>query len=68
MENIKENSNLEPLLTVKQVAKYLSVDQVTVYNWIRSGKLKVIRFSNRVRVTQSEVERYVGEIKKNLNK
>ena len=36
MEEVKDNSNLEPLLTPKMVAKYLSINVVTVYNWIKS--------------------------------
>lgn len=61
---------LEVLWTPPQVAKYLGLNPVTVYRWISEGKMfdpvKIIRFSNRVRIPRSEVERIAGSIKKGL--
>jgi excisionase family DNA binding protein len=37
----------ETLLTVKDVAQHFDVSTVTVYSWIRSGKLKSIIVGNR---------------------
>lgn len=55
---------LEILWTPQQVAKYLGVNPVTVYRWIAEKRmldpLKIIRFSNRVRIPRSEVERIAG--------
>lgn len=60
----EERKDLEVLWTPQQVAKYLTVSPVTVYNWIRTGKMidpaKVVRFTNRVRIPRSEVERIAG--------
>ena len=60
-EEIKE---LEVLWTPKQVAKYLGLNPVTVYSWLAEKRVldptKIIRFSKRVRIPRSEVERIAG--------
>lgn len=66
----EERRELEILWTPQQVAKYLGLNKVTVYRWISEGKMidptKIIRFSNRVRIPRSEVERLAGGIKNQL--
>ena len=68
-EEIKKRE-LEILWTPQQVAKYLGLNPVTVYRWIAEKRMinpeKIIRFSNRVRIPRSEVERIAGSIKKEL--
>lgn len=68
-EEIK-NKDLEVLWTPQQVAKYLGVHRVTVYNWIREQKVidptKIVRFSKYVRIPRSEVERIAGVVKSKL--
>lgn len=65
-----EKRELEVLWTPKQVATYLSVSLGSVYRWISDGTVldasKVVRFSNRVRIPRSEVERIAGNIKQTL--
>lgn len=55
---------LEVLWSVQQVAKYLGLNPVTVYRWIAENRMldatKIVRFSNRVRIPRSEVERLAG--------
>ena len=55
---------LEVLWTPQQVAKYLGLNPVTIYRWISEKRMldatKIIRFSNRVRIPRSEVERLAG--------
>ena len=67
-EEIKKE--LEILWTHQQDAKYLGLNPVTVYRWIAEKRMldptKIVRFSNRVRIPRSEVERIAGSIKKNL--
>lgn len=66
----EERKDLEVLWTVQQVAKYLMVGTKTVYGWIRMGKIidptKIIRFTNRVRIPRSEVERIARGEKQKL--
>jgi len=61
-EEIKKQ--LEVLWTPQQVAKYLGLSPVTVYRWIAEKRTldatKIVRFSNRVRIPRSEVERLAG--------
>ncbi|KKK92169.1 hypothetical protein LCGC14_2705640, partial [marine sediment metagenome] len=64
MEEEKEKKELEILWTVPNVAKYLGLNPVTVYRWISQKRMidptKIVRFSNRVRIPRSEVERIAG--------
>jgi excisionase family DNA binding protein len=66
----EERKDLEVLWTVQQVAKYLTVSTKTVYGWIRTGKIidqnKIVRFTNRVRIPRSEVERIARGTKTKL--
>lgn len=58
------SKKLEVLWSPQQVAKYLGLNKSTVYKWLASGTVldqtKIIRFSNRVRIPRSEVERIAG--------
>lgn len=67
---MSEEKKLEVLWTPRKVAEYLSVNRVTVYRWLAEKRMldptKIIRFSNRVRIPRSEVERIAGVIKSNL--
>lgn len=62
-----EEKELEPLWTINQAAKYLSIAPVTVYRWISKKKVlnpdKLVRFSNRVRIPRSEIMRVAGVVK-----
>jgi excisionase family DNA binding protein len=58
---------LEILWTPMQVARYLGLNPVTVYRWVSEKRMldpaKIIRFSNRVRIPRSEVERIAGLVR-----
>lgn len=66
----EEGKELQILWTPQQVAKYLGLNPVTVYRWLSEGRMidpqKVVRFSNRVRIPRSEVERIAGIVRKKL--
>ncbi len=48
--------------TIRQVAAELQVSERTVKNWIKQGKLKVLRLGHRtVRITEEELERIKRE-------
>ena len=61
---------LEILWTPQQVAHYLGLNPVTVYRWIAEKRMldptKIVRFSNRVRIPRSEVERIAGLVRTKL--
>jgi excisionase family DNA binding protein len=51
----------EELLTVKQVAERLKIHEETVRVWLRQGKLRGRRISDRMgwRVAASELDRFI---------
>ena len=63
----EQKKELEVLWTPQQVAKYLGLNPVTIYRWISKKQMldpaKIVRFSNRVRIPRSEVERIAGVTK-----
>lgn len=65
-----ERKDLEVLWTPRQAAKYLNLHPVSIYRWIMEKRVlnpdKLIRFSNRVRIPRSEIERIAGSVRNNL--
>lgn len=54
----------EPLLTVGQVARLLSVSKHTVYKYIWDGKLPALRFADRmVRVSPAAVSEFLSPVR-----
>lgn len=45
----------DELLTVKEVARLLSVSLVTIHQWKKDGKLKFQRFGTRIRFRKSDI-------------
>ncbi len=53
----------DPFLTVPEVAAQLRYTEVTVRNWIRDGKLRAIRASNRgYRIRKSDLEAMINSV------
>jgi PTS system nitrogen regulatory IIA component len=50
----------DALLTIREVAKYLHVVQLTVYRMIKRGDLKAIKVGRVWRVRREDLERYVN--------
>jgi excisionase family DNA binding protein len=52
----------EELLTVREVADYLKVNQQTVRNWVDRQQIDAVRVGERrVRIRQSELDRFLSE-------
>ena len=49
------------LYDLKEVSQMLGVSYLTVYNYVRQGKIKSVRVGRFLRVTQEEVERIMKE-------
>jgi excisionase family DNA binding protein len=49
----------ETYLTPQEVADLLKVTRRTVYRWIESGELPVIRFGSAYRITESDLEDFI---------
>lgn len=41
----------EEFLTIEEVAKRLKVNKVTIYRWVRKGKLPAVRFGRVWRIS-----------------
>jgi excisionase family DNA binding protein len=47
------------LLTVAQVAAYLQLNRLTVYRYIREGRLEAVRIGRTIRVRRADVQRFL---------
>ena len=55
----------ENLLTLDEVAKRLGISRVTLWRWVKDGKLSAVKLSQRtVYVRREELERFVRESEK----
>lgn len=50
-------------LTVEEIAGMLCVCELTVYNWIKEGKLSCYTFGNRKRVLMSDLMAFICSCK-----
>jgi excisionase family DNA binding protein len=56
MFQVEANNNL---LTPEQVAGILQVHILTIYGYIREGKLDAIRLGRSYRITQQDLEQFI---------
>jgi excisionase family DNA binding protein len=54
-------SELEPLLTIRDVAVLLSVTTRTVYRLLAAGEITASRVGDRLRFERREIRRYLSE-------
>lgn len=55
----------ESLLTVKDIADYLRINALTVYEYIRSGQLRAVKLGRYYRVVQKDLSQFVENHKTN---
>jgi excisionase family DNA binding protein len=54
----------EPMLTVKQVAQHMNVDEATVRRWIQAGDLRAVnigRVRPEYRIRPSDLDDYISK-------
>lgn len=51
---------LQPLLTVRQVAAVLQVDEKTIRRFVWAGRIPCVRIGRRIRFDPADVERWVS--------
>ena len=56
-------SGPETLLTVKEVASYLKLNPLTVYAYIREGKLHAVKFGRTYRVSEEDLRLFIDSHK-----
>ena len=47
------------LLTPEQVAQILQLHVLTIYSYIRQGKLDAVRFGRNYRITPKDLDRFI---------
>jgi len=51
---------MEKLFKPSEVAEILSLRKLTIYRWIKAGKMKAVRLPDgRLRITETELEKVV---------
>jgi excisionase family DNA binding protein len=53
--------DLDPMLTVEEVAAFLKVCTRTVRRWIKSGELPVARLGRQYRIRRRDLELFVRD-------
>jgi excisionase family DNA binding protein len=61
---MRDTTTNDELLTAEQVAAMLHLHIATVWRYVREGKLRAVRLSNRgnIRIRQSELDRYLSDL------
>lgn len=53
----------DPFYTVKEVAKMLRLNAVTIYGYIREGKMSAIKLGKNYRIAEDDLEVFIEEHK-----
>lgn len=56
----EEQSEIEPPMTVKDVARYLQAHEQAVHNWVPTDRLKPMHAGNLLRFTKEAVDRWLA--------
>ena len=48
------------LMTVEEMAKYLQVDQYTIYAWVRKGKMPAFKVGRFWRFRKEEIDKWLA--------
>jgi len=52
---------MEKLYSSKQAAELLGLKKLTIYRWIKSGRVRAVRLPNgRLRIAESELEKVIS--------
>ena len=52
------------MLTLQEVAKKLNMHYMTIYSWVKSGKLPAIQFGKIYRIDEEVLKKFIEENKK----
>jgi len=53
----------DSLMTVEEVAKYLKVEQSTIYTWAKEGKLPSIKVGRFWRFKKEDIDKWLEDLK-----
>lgn len=54
----------DSLMTVKDVAKYLKVEESTIYTWAKDGRIPGIKLGHFWRFKKDDIDRWLEENKR----
>jgi len=52
---------MSKLFTVREVAELLKVNIMTIYRWIKEGKIKQTKIGRSVRIDESELNKFINQ-------
>ncbi len=56
------NISVDDLLPLKEVRRFLRISNVTLWKWVKQGRISVVKLSARkVYVRKQELERFIQE-------
>ena len=48
------------LITVPELAKILGISRITVYNWVKKGRIPAVRIGRNYAIRQADVRRLIS--------
>jgi len=53
----RDYSTLRPVMTVAEIAEYLKVRRITIYRWVRKGKIPAFKIGTDWRFDRDAIEK-----------
>ncbi len=63
INKLAKNSQKPKMYSVKELAKYCGVAELTVRNWISEGKVKAKTIGRRIFIEEEEFQKALSEVK-----
>jgi excisionase family DNA binding protein len=57
--------NMEELLTLKELSKYLKISKPTVYKMVEQGKIPALKIANQWRFKKGDIDSWLETQRKN---
>jgi len=57
-------ATIKPIITLKEVANYLDVSRMTIYRFIKKGKIPVSRVGNQYRFRKAKIDEWLDRQEK----
>jgi excisionase family DNA binding protein len=57
--------NMEELLTLKELSKYLKISKPTIYKMVEQGKIPALKIANQWRFKKGDIDSWVEKQRKN---
>lgn len=63
INGIQESNNIDNIkfLTLQEVAKILKVSYITVFRWVKSGKLNSVKAGKQYRISSIELNNFLNK-------